>query len=316
MALGYRPMFRSALARTLYERIQKEEDLRNYDKALWYKCNLDLVVPEKLRKTFVHSHFDGESEAFLDHCYEKSDWIFTQLFHAVAKAFLCWFMTRTSVNGFLGRGSMFVFSKAQVQTLLGLSYPDMKMNYLLDIGAGDGAVTRNMASHFRHIHVTEVSPVMRRLLGKQGFQVLNIDSWYLNSYEYDVISCLNVLDRCDKPITLLNQMKSKLKPKTGIIILAVVLPLSQYVESVKNHLPIEEINVGSDTAEAQFSQLVKKVFTPLDLEVMKWTKLPYLSEGDIDQYFYWLDDYVVVLKQKDNMCDESNLSLQENNTCS
>lgn len=69
------------------------------------------------------------------------------------------------------------------------------------------------------------------------FRVLDIDSWYRNSYEYDVISCLNVLDRCDKPITLLNQMKSKLKPKTGMIILAMVLPLYQYVESGKNYLP-------------------------------------------------------------------------------
>lgn len=55
-----------------------------------------------------------------------------------------------------------------------------------------------------------------------------------------------------------------------------------------------------------------KLFTPLGLEVVRWTKLPYLSEGDIDQYFYWLDDYVVVLKEKEMPPNDLNVA---NNYC-
>lgn len=65
---------------------------------------------------------------------------------------------------------MFVFSKAQVQDLLSLPHPDYKLNYMLDIGAGDGAVTKNLASHFHNVHVTEMSGVMRRILRKRRYQ--------------------------------------------------------------------------------------------------------------------------------------------------
>lgn len=48
---------------------------------------------------------------------------------------------------------------------------------------------------------------------------------------FDVISCLNLLDRCTAPITLLKRISQALKPTTGILILGIVLPLKQYVES-------------------------------------------------------------------------------------
>lgn len=63
------------------------------------------------------------------------------------------------------------------------------------------------------------------------FRLLNVDDWAYHQ-TYDVISCLNLLDRCDTPITLLEQIKNSLKPD-GILIVALVLPFSQYVESGK-----------------------------------------------------------------------------------
>lgn len=62
-------------------------------------------------------------------------------------------------------------------------------------------------------------------------RLLDVDNWYLDR-KYDVISCLNLIDRCDTPLQLINQMRDSLKPD-GRVLLAVVLPFSAYVESGK-----------------------------------------------------------------------------------
>ena len=59
--------------------------------------------------------------------------------------------------------------------------------------------------------------------------VLNVDEWAVGR-QYDVISCLNLLDRCDEPLTMLHQIQSALKPDTGRLVLALVLPFIPYVE--------------------------------------------------------------------------------------
>ena len=60
--------------------------------------------------------------------------------------------------------------------------------------------------------------------------VLGIDEWHQTGYKYDVISCLNLLDRCDDPLFLLRAIQRALVPHTGRLILAVVLPFQPYVE--------------------------------------------------------------------------------------
>ncbi|GFS55402.1 uncharacterized protein TNCV_1626921 [Trichonephila clavipes] len=65
---------------------------------LWYDVDLDLVDCE-IKDFFFPSHDDDETEDFLQNCFEKSDWLLTQIFHALARSFMCWFMTRTSING-------------------------------------------------------------------------------------------------------------------------------------------------------------------------------------------------------------------------
>jgi 2-polyprenyl-3-methyl-5-hydroxy-6-metoxy-1,4-benzoquinol methylase len=62
--------------------------------------------------------------------------------------------------------------------------------------------------------------------------VLGIEEWHQNSLMYDVITCLNVLDRCDYPMTMLKDMVRVVK-QDGCIIIAVVLPFSPYVEKGK-----------------------------------------------------------------------------------
>jgi len=66
------------------------------------------------------------------------------------------FHKRDDDDAVVGRGSMFVFSPAQFQTLLGIS-SDWKRDSLLDLGAGDGKVTEMMAPHFHSVYATEIS---------------------------------------------------------------------------------------------------------------------------------------------------------------
>ena len=68
--------------------------------------------------------------------------------------------------------------------------------------------------------------------------MLGIDDWAVTSQtdsadrrQYDVISCLNLLDRCERPLILLQQIRASLTPSTGRLVLAVVLPFSSYVET-------------------------------------------------------------------------------------
>lgn len=55
-----------------------------------------------------------------------------------------------------------------------------------------------------------------------------MNEWY-KMRQYDVISCLNVLDRCERPYQLLQQIHQALKPE-GLAVIAVVLPYEPYVE--------------------------------------------------------------------------------------
>ncbi|GFY55751.1 methyltransferase-like protein 9 [Trichonephila inaurata madagascariensis] len=137
-------------------------------------------------------------------------------------------------------------------------------------------------------------------------RLLDVDKW-ANAEEgpryFDLISCLNLLDRCDRPITLLQQIRNKLNPDTGILILAVVLPFNQYVESgSKYNQPSEKIQIKGRLFEEQVSSMITTVFIPNGFDVLRWTRLPYLCEGDLDQAFYWLNDALFVLKVA-NSCD-------------
>ena len=69
----------------------------------------------------------------------------------------------------LHRGQMFVFSKKHLQSLLSSSF---SRPVLLDIGAGDGAVTAILEQTLSPsaIHVTEASPVMQRRLRSHGYK--------------------------------------------------------------------------------------------------------------------------------------------------
>ena len=186
---------------------------------------------------------------------------------------------------------MFVFSTEQFRTLLD---HQSSFSSLLDIGAGDGSVTKRMSSLFEEIYVTELSKTMQWRLARSGYTVLDPDDW--GDRKFDVITCLNVLDRCEKPISLLKQIASHLKAQTGRLIVSLVLPFKPYFEYNEHPLPQEYLSVQGCTPEEQINRLIKNLFEPLGFHVTKFSRLPYISEGDIERSYYFLFTYIFVLE--------------------
>lgn len=290
--------FRSPLVRTVYTNMLTSSNNSGQELQESYSCCSDLLG-ERIQPLFVQSHLDADTQAFLQKSVEKSGWLFTQLYHSFFSTIFSHFISRTSINGFLGRGSMFVFSEDQFRKLLQIN-PDWKGERLLDLGAGDGGVTEVMASHFREVYATEVSPPMRWQLQRKNYKLLEINEWHKTGFQYDVISCLNLLDRCDEPVQLLTTIKKSLVPGSGRLILAVVLPFQPFVETRGKWVrPAEHIHVKGKTWEDQVTNLSDDLFQKVGFEVEAVTRLPYLCEGDMSQDYYVLDDAVFVLKPQE-----------------
>ncbi|XP_063338266.1 methyltransferase-like protein 9 isoform X1 [Pelmatolapia mariae] len=286
------PVVRSLLVNML-------SDLDTIDVTKWYRCNPD-QLEESLRPLFIQNQLDVDTRAFVEQSEEKSTYLFTQVYYSLVSTILSPLVSRTSINGFLGRGSMFVFSKNQFQQLLRIE-PDWVADRLLDLGAGDGGVTKVMAPHFTEVYVTEVSLTMKRRLRKKKFKLLGIDAWQETGFKYDVISCLNLLDRCDDPLHLLKDIRQSLVPGTGRLIVAAVIPFQPWLEiGGRWERPREYIKIQGKTWEEQVNSLTNEVFRKVGFEVESFTRLPYLCEGDIARDYYLLDDAVFVLKSSDD----------------
>lgn len=100
----------------------------------------------------------------------------------------------------------------------------------MDIGSGDGTVTKKFTPIAEHISVTEVSTNMCKNLRKIDFVDEVYEMETLPEGQFDLIACLNVLDRCNRPSDLLNDIKKRLVPVTGRLIIALVLPFCPLVE--------------------------------------------------------------------------------------
>ncbi|KNC85458.1 hypothetical protein SARC_02363 [Sphaeroforma arctica JP610] len=188
---------------------------------------------------------------------------------------------------------------------------------LLDIGAGDGAVTALLAPQFDHVTATEVSPVMVWRLGRLGFENINtgtLNHPQLEGRTYDVVSLLNVLDRCHNPMKILHDIKKFLKPDTGRLLIAVVLPFKPIVEegtswiTPKDSIPKEALrttpkccNNGRNNWEEWIPWLINTYFTPAGFKVDRFTRTPYLCSGDSIQPFYVIQDAVFVLSLADDI---------------
>lgn len=182
---------------------------------------------------------------------------------------LIFFVKFIQICSLLKRGSMFILSEEQFKNLLmagGFNAEFLSIHNneitILDIGAGDGEVTMRLAKSIIHMNyniflkvfATEYSWTMRDRLQEKQFTYVYIVITIGHAisirilFEFfifcsvierleevtniDLISCLNVLDRCADPHQILADIHRALSPN-GRAVIALVLPYSHYVETSK-----------------------------------------------------------------------------------
>ena len=118
--------------------------------------------------------------------------------------------------------------------------------------------------------------------------------------KFDCVGMFNVLDRCDKPFTMLQEIRNLLKPETGLLVIAVVLPFRPFVEldDGRRRQPTEKLPIATPSSswEAGVTDLFE-VFEQSGFKVLKFARVPYICEGDHLAGAYILDDAVFVLKR-------------------
>ncbi|GMT34101.1 hypothetical protein PFISCL1PPCAC_25398 [Pristionchus fissidentatus] len=268
------------------------------DRSFWYMPKMDRLSPSAT-SAFSLSYLDPGTQQFLDDSLATTESMCLQMWYSFASTLLSLLFTKTNINGLLGRGGMFLFSAGHIKDFLELPVEwTPKGNKLLDLGSGDGGVTRHLATFYDEVHVTEMSTMMQWRLRQKGYKVVDANDWDKTSERYSLISALNLLDRHFSPRLLLSQLHKKALNSGCAVLLSLVLPIKPYVEFHPNgtsYRPDQYLAVAGHTLEEQVSSLVDGEFRLSGFEVAKWTKLPYLCEGDLHKPYYRLDDVLFLL---------------------
>ncbi|KIH47986.1 DREV methyltransferase [Ancylostoma duodenale] len=140
---------------------------------------------------------------------------------------------------------------------------------------------------------------MQWRLRQQNFLEEDVEKWSSTSRRYNLISALNLLDRHYNPRKLLSDLHDLALHSKCYVLMAVVLPVHQYVEfrpSSADSRSNARLKVSGNSFEQHASSLVENEFISAGFEVVKWTKLPYLCEGDLNKPYYLLDDALFLLR--------------------
>jgi hypothetical protein len=153
------------------------------------------------------------------------------------------------------------------------------------------------------VEVTEVSRGMAKRLRKRGFRCHESDLSHapLDAGPFDAVALLNVLDRCQKPKTLLGNCLAALVPG-GTFVVALALPYKPfYFAGPSTPEPEERLDCDPGAGgswEDGARRLLERDLLPLGLTLECFARAPYLSAGDSGRELYELDDVVLVLSKR------------------
>lgn len=267
------------------------------DLRLQYRCEL-ARLPRALRSRFVQLGRDEALASYLERARRARHGRAVTLLHRLLRGYLSDF----EINGLLGTYPMHVLGTEQWSTLLamarGAEREGAAHGRLLDVGAGSGDVTRTLAPLFNEVVTTELSRTMALRLRSRGFACHRVDlaERPVPQGPYTAIACLNVLDRCDRPLSLLANLRAALDDG-GLLILALVLPYEPFVyEGAQSRDPTERLPLSGSDWESSVAELCCRVIEPLGFEIAVLSRAPYLSGGDAHRPLYELDDAIVVCR--------------------
>lgn len=257
---------------------------------LYYDADV-AALSSRLRDRFLKLSRDEATDAFLARARRgRHSWWRTQLHR-----FLRQFMSDFDVNGLLDMYPLFVASTEQWRLLLG----PQRIARLLDVGSGSGNVTQTLLPLAETVVTTELSRNMAERLRRSGLECHEIDlaERDLPGARFDLVSCLNVLDRTSRPRQLLRRMHHHLEPG-GRLLLALALPYNPFFfRGNTTPEPLERLACAEPSWEAAVSSLVERELEPLGFEVLTVSRAPYLSFGDSDSGLYELDDALLVCQK-------------------
>ena len=276
-----------------------------------YKFKDFSTFHKDLQNKYVQLKPDQETVEFLKGCNVIETRPLAYFGQKLVYNYLRPFVTLTSLHALLDRGGMFVLSSEMYRKMLDFDEKEenfKKFKNIADLGAGDGNVSKRVAralnlSH-KSIKVTDVSPTMKYRLKEKGFTVVDENNWHKSASEneiylesFDAIFMLNLLDRCEKPYSMLELAHKTLNKDHGRLIVSLVFPIRQSIEWRKNRKPDESIYIDKKLPlERQISLFLREVMAPSGFSLIKFSKVPYLSEGDIKNPFYELVNIVMVFE--------------------
>jgi SAM-dependent methyltransferase len=256
--------------------------------ALRYTCDLRKLAPP-LSERFVQFGVDESLGRYFERARLERHGAFMTWLHHGLRGFLSDF----DINGLLGTYPMHVLGTEQWEQLLG-----RPGGRLLDVGAGNGDVTVQLAPLFDQVTTVETARLMARRLARRGYTCHRADlaSTDVPDAPWDVITLLNVLDRCDRPLTLLSNLRAALSDG-GRLVLTLVLPYKPFVyEGGMSRSPTELLPISKNSWEGATNELVENVLLPLGFEIEACSRVPYLSGGDAHRALYELDDVLLVCR--------------------
>jgi len=257
---------------------------------LYYDVDVTALSP-RLRVRFVKLSRDTATDTFLAQAGRgRHSWWRTQL-HRLLRLF----MSDFDVNGLLDMYPLFVASTEQWQLLLG----QQRVPRLLDVGAGSGNVTRTLVPLAEHVVTTELSRQMAERLRRSGFECHELDlaERDVPGPPFELITCLNVLDRTARPRQLLRRLHEHLAPG-GRLLIALALPYNPFFfRGNSTPEPLERLACAEPSWEDAVNALVERELEPLGFDVIAVSRTPYLSFGDADSSLYELDDALLVCRK-------------------
>jgi len=299
----------------------------------WYKVDSAQVRggggpwADRLKATYVECRRDAETDAFLREC-ATATVAWTGRVRLYFKRQACWLLqsalgwSRTDASSFVDLATMLPVTREQLSRVLGAALPSVAT--ILDIGAGKGTVTAAAAAVLGvsplNVTAIETAQPLRRGLASHGYRALRSVHELQPSDRFGAVLLLHVLDRCDEPRQVLAAAVSRLAPR-GFLVLATVLPFCPRVfegrfgavDAGRPPLGPLEMPAGATCKEKPgFEESVVAFAAALDanhshelgraLELVAWTRLPYLSSTGRETH-YSLHSALFVLRRAINTSD-------------
>ena len=241
-----------------------------------------------LRERFVPLPPDDATLAWIDAALDRPHGSLALTARAIARTML----SDYDANALAGTHDMRVVGTEQLRRLLSAARLEPG-GRLLDVGAGDGHVTAELAPLFDAVETTETSRGMAKRLRERGYVCHEADlvsERLAGAAPYDAIALLNVIDRTSHPISLLEALAELMSPK-GWLLIAVPLPLAPHVHVGPSTVdPEEMLPIDRTSWEAAANTLEEQLLRPLGYELRALSRVPYLCRGGRRSPVLQLDD--------------------------